>query len=90
MRSLNELLNSGKTLSKKETEVVERYIEANSTRISLEELNYLKCKAAIHERWKKWGQYNWDLKGWFYKIDVLKALFFISYPITSLSLNKAL
>ena len=53
MRSLNELLNSGKTLTKKETEVVERYIEANSTRISLEELNYLKCKAAIHERWKK-------------------------------------
>ncbi len=53
MRSLNELLNSGKTLTKKETEVVERYIEANSTRISLEELNYLKCKAAIQERWKK-------------------------------------
>ena len=53
MRSLNELLNSGKTLTKKETEVVERYIEANSTRISLEELNHLKCKAAIHERWKK-------------------------------------
>ena len=48
---LYQLLSS--ELTKKETEVVERYIEANSTRISLEELNYLKCKAAIHERWKK-------------------------------------
>ena len=34
MRSLNELINSGKTLTKREREAVERHIEAHSERIS--------------------------------------------------------
>ena len=52
MRPIEDLINSGKTLTKKETLAVERYIQANSEQISLRELNDLKCIAAIRKRWK--------------------------------------
>jgi len=52
MRTINELLNSGKTLTKREREAVERHIEADSERISLRELNDMKCLAAIRKRSK--------------------------------------
>ena len=49
MRSINELINSGKTLTKREREAVERHIEAHSEKISLRELNDMKCLAAIRK-----------------------------------------
>ena len=52
MRPIEDLINSGKTLTKKETLAVERYIQANSEQISLRELNDLKCISAIRKRWK--------------------------------------
>ena len=52
MRPLNELINSGKTLTKREREAVERHIEAHSERISKRELNDMKCLAAIRKRSK--------------------------------------
>ena len=52
MRSLNELINSGKTLTKREREAVERHIEAHSERISLTEINDIKITAAIKKRSK--------------------------------------
>ena len=57
MRTINELLNSGKTLTKREAEAVERHIEAHSERISLRELNDMKCLAAIRKR-SKYGTYG--------------------------------
>ena len=57
MRSLNELINSGKTLTKKEGEAVERYLEAHAQRISLRELNDMKCRAAIRKR-SQYGAYG--------------------------------
>ena len=50
MRSIEQLINSGKTLTKKERESVERHIEADSERISIKELNNMKCRAAIQKR----------------------------------------
>ena len=52
MRPIEDLINSGKTLTKKETLAVERYIQANYEQISLRELNDLKCISAIRKRWK--------------------------------------
>ena len=52
MRPIEDLINSGKTLTKKETLAVERYIQANSEQISLRELNDLKCISAIRKRRK--------------------------------------
>ena len=52
MRPIEDLINSCKTLTKKETLAVERYIQANSEQISLRELNDLKCISAIRKRWK--------------------------------------
>ena len=52
MRPIEDLINSGKTLTKKETLAVERYIHANSEQISLREFNDLKCISAIRNRWK--------------------------------------
>ena len=52
MRPINDLINSGKTLTKREREAVERYLEASSKRISLRELNDMKCLAAIRQRQK--------------------------------------
>ena len=52
MRTINELINSGKTLTKREREAVERHIEAHSERISIKELNDMKCLAAIRKRSK--------------------------------------
>ena len=57
MRTINELLNSGKTLTKREAEAVERHIAAHSQRISLRELNDKKCLAAIRKR-SKYGPYG--------------------------------
>ena len=57
MRSLNELINSGKTLTKREREAIERHIEAHSERISIRELNDMKCRAAIQKR-LKYGAYG--------------------------------
>ena len=57
MRTINELLNSGKTLTKREREAVERHIEAHSEKISLRELNNMKCLAAIRKR-SKYGPYE--------------------------------
>ena len=57
MRPLNELINSGKTLTKREREAVERHIEAHSERISIRELNDMKCLAAIRKRSKN-GSYG--------------------------------
>ena len=50
MRPINELINSGKTLTKREREAVERHIEAHSERISIRELNDMKCLGAIRKR----------------------------------------
>ena len=47
MRPLSELINSGKTLTKKEREAVERHIHSSSERITHRELNDMKIKAAI-------------------------------------------
>jgi len=52
MRSLNELMNSCKTLTKREREAVERHIQAHSERISIKEMNDMKCRAAIKKRSK--------------------------------------
>ena len=52
MRPIEDLINSGKTLTKKETLAVERYIQANSEQVSLRELNDLKCISAIRKRRK--------------------------------------
>ena len=52
MRPIEDLINSVKTLTKKETLAVERYIQANSEQISLRELNDLKCISAIRKRRK--------------------------------------
>ena len=57
MRSLNELINSGKTLTKREREAVERHIQAHSERISINEMNDMKCRAAIKKR-SKYGPYG--------------------------------
>jgi len=57
MRPLNELINSRKTLTKKERAAVERHIEAHSERISIRELNDMKCLAAIRKR-SKYGPYG--------------------------------
>ena len=57
MRPINELINSGKTLTKREREAVERHIEAHSERISKRELNDMKCLAAIRKR-SKYGPYG--------------------------------
>ena len=57
MRTINELLNSGKTLTKREREAVERHIDAHSEKISLKELNDMKCLAAIRKR-SKYGGYG--------------------------------
>ena len=57
MRTINELLNSGKTLTKRERKAVERHIEAHSEKISLRELNDMKCLAAIRKR-SKYGPYG--------------------------------
>ncbi len=57
MRSLNELINSGKTLTKREREAVERHIEVHSERISLTEMNDIKIMAAIKKR-SKYGAYG--------------------------------
>ena len=57
MRPINELINSGKTLTKKERAAVERHIEAHSERISIKELNDMKCLAAIRKR-SKYGPYG--------------------------------
>ena len=57
MRPINELLNSGKTLTKREREAVERHIEAHSERISKRELNDMKCIAAIRKG-SKYGAYG--------------------------------
>ena len=57
MRTINELLNSGKTLTKREREAVERHIEAHSEKISLRELNNMKCLAAIRKR-SQYGPYE--------------------------------
>ena len=57
MRTINELINSGKTLTKREREAVERHIEAHSERISIKELNDMKCLAAIRKR-SKYGPYG--------------------------------
>ena len=57
MRTINELLNSGKTLTKREREAVERHIEAHLEKISLRELNDMKCLAAIRKR-SKYGPYE--------------------------------
>jgi len=53
----NCLINSGKTLTKREREAVERHIEAHSERISIKELNDMKCLAAIRKR-SKYGPYG--------------------------------
>ncbi len=52
MRPINELINYGKTLTKREREAVERHIQAHSERISIRELNDMKCLAAIRKRSK--------------------------------------
>ena len=57
MRPINELINSGKTLTKREREAVERYIQAHSQRIPIRELNEMKCIAAIRKR-LKYGAYG--------------------------------
>ena len=57
MRRLNELINSGKTLTKRAREAVELHIEAHSERISIRELNDMKCLAAIRKR-SKYGPYG--------------------------------
>ena len=57
MRPINELINSGKTLTKKERAAVERHIEAHSERIAKRELNDMKCLAAIRKR-SKYGAYG--------------------------------
>tara|TARA_Y100001968_G_scaffold72564_1_gene63923 strand:+ start:600 stop:773 length:174 start_codon:yes stop_codon:yes gene_type:complete len=57
MRTINQLINSGKTLTKREREAVERHLEAHSETISLKELNELKCRAAIAKR-SKYGAYG--------------------------------
>ena len=49
MRTINELINSGKTLNKREREAVERHLEAHSQRISIRALNDMKCRAAIQK-----------------------------------------
>ena len=46
MRPLNELINSGKTLTKQEREAVERNIWAKSKPISTKQFNYLCGQAA--------------------------------------------
>ena len=55
MRPLNKLINSGKTLTKREREAVERHIQAHSEEISQRELNALKVKAAIRKRRLLWA-----------------------------------
>ena len=57
MRPLNELINSGKTLTKREREAVERHIQAHSERISIKDMNDMKCRAAIKKR-SKYGPYG--------------------------------
>lgn len=57
MRAINELINAGKTLNKREREAVERHLEAHSERISIRELNDMKCIAAIRKR-SKYGSYG--------------------------------
>ncbi len=57
MRSLNELINSGKTLTKREREAIERHIQAHSERISKRDLNDMKCLAAIRKR-LRYGAYG--------------------------------
>ena len=57
MRTINELINSGKTLNKREREAVERHLEAHSKRISIQESNDMKCRAAIQKR-SKYGAYG--------------------------------
>ncbi len=57
MRSINQLINSGKTLTKREREAVERHIQAHSERISIRELNDMKCRAAIQKS-SKYGAYG--------------------------------
>ena len=43
---LNELINSGITLTKKETAIVEAFIEKNSKPVKPQHLNHLKCVVA--------------------------------------------
>ncbi len=57
MRTINQLINSCKTLTKREREAVERHIEAHSQRISIRELNDMKCIAAIRKR-SQYGAYG--------------------------------
>ncbi len=57
MRPINELVNSGKTLTKREREAVERHLQAHSKRISIQESNEMKCRAAIQKR-SKYGGYG--------------------------------
>ena len=57
MRTINELINSGKTLNKREREAVERHLEAHSQRISIRALNDMKCRAAIQKR-SNYGAYG--------------------------------
>ncbi len=44
---LNELINSGITLTDKETALVEAFIEKNSHEVKPEHLNHYKCVSAI-------------------------------------------
>ena len=44
---LNELINSGITLTDKETAIVEEFIEKNSHEVKPEHLNHYKCVSAV-------------------------------------------
>ena len=44
---LNELINSGITLTQKETELVEAYILSQSKEVKASHLNHYKCLSAI-------------------------------------------
>ena len=44
---INQLINSGITLNKKETALVEEYIFSNSKPVNPKHLNHYKCLVAI-------------------------------------------
>ena len=52
-KKLNELINSGVTLTKKEAQLVEAYIQSISTPVKSAHLNHYKCLAAVRS-----GNYN--------------------------------
>ena len=57
MKRVKELISSGKTLSKKEREAVERHIWTNSKEVSAKQFDYLCGQAAVrgdfYSRYKK-------------------------------------